>query len=143
MDRQIVINLPVGNLIASSAFYAALGAEMDARFCDASTAMMRFGSTITVVLLARDRFAGFTPRKIADARAHSHLLLSLSCDDRAGVDRLARTAAWAGGRSDPSPSQDHGFLYGRRFEDPDGHIWEAVWMDIAATMVTRTEMQAA
>jgi predicted lactoylglutathione lyase len=28
--------------------------------------------------------------------------------------------------------QEHGFMYGRSFEDPDGHIWEVVWMDLAA-----------
>jgi uncharacterized protein len=25
-----------------------------------------------------------------------------------------------------------GFMYGRSFEDPDGHIWEVMWMDPAA-----------
>jgi predicted lactoylglutathione lyase len=143
MERQIFVNLPVGNLIASSAFYAALGAELDERFCDGSAAMMRFTPTITVMLMTRDRFAGFTPRQIADARTHSAVLLCLSCDDRGGVDRLARTAAWAGGRSDPSPSQDHGFMYARSFEDPDGHIWEAVWMDVAAALNARVQMQDA
>ena len=23
-------------------------------------------------------------------------------------------------------------MYGRSFEDPDGHIWEVMWMDLAA-----------
>jgi predicted lactoylglutathione lyase len=25
-----------------------------------------------------------------------------------------------------------GFMYGRSFEDPDGHIWETMWMDSKA-----------
>ncbi len=29
-------------------------------------------------------------------------------------------------------TQDFGFMYGRSFEDPDGHIWEVMWMDMAA-----------
>ena len=143
MERQIFINLPVTDVTASSAFYAALGAERDERFCDGSTAMMRLTSAITVMLLDQARFAGFTPRAIADARTHSQMLLCLSCADRGEVDRLANIANWAGGRADPSPSQDHGFMYGRSFEDPDGHIWEAVWMDVEAAMTARKEMQDA
>jgi predicted lactoylglutathione lyase len=143
MQRQIFINLPVGNVTVSSAFYAALGAERDERFCDGSSAMMRFTDPITVMLLGHDRFAGFTPKAITDARTHSEVLLCLSCDDRTEVDTLTQTAGWAGGRSDPSPSQDHGFMYGRSFEDPDGHIWKAVWMDIEAAMAARPEMEAA
>lgn len=140
MARQIFINLPVRNVTASSAFYAALGAERDARFCDGLTAMMRFTDSITVMLLGHDRFAAFTPKAIADAHIHSEVMLCLSCDDRAGVDILAQTAGWAGGQTDPSPPQDHGFMYGRSFEDPDGHIWEAVWMDVDAAMAARDTM---
>jgi len=143
MERQIFINLPVANVVASSAFYAALGAERDERFCDGSTAMLRFSDAITVMLLEHDRFASFTPRQIADARTHNQVLLCLSCADRAEVDKLTETASWAGGRADPSPSQDYGFMYGRSFEDPDGHIWKAVWMDVEAAMATRTQMQDA
>jgi len=143
MERQIFINLPVSDVTASAAFYAALGAERDERFCDGSTAMMRFTDTITVMLLDHERFAGFTPKQVADARTHSEVLLCLSCADRAEVDKLTDTAAWAGGRADPSPSQDYGFMYGRSFEDPDGHIWEAVWMDVEAAMAARKENEAA
>ena len=143
MERQIFINLPVANVVASSAFYAALGAERDERFCDGSTATMRFTPAITVMLLDHERYASFTQRRIADARTHSEVLLCLSCDDRAAVDRLADTASWAGGRADPSPSHDHGFMYGRSFEDPDGHEWQGVWMDVEAAMAARKQMQDA
>jgi len=143
MERQIFINPPVTNVVASSAFYAALGAEPDALFGDVSSAMMRFTDTITVMLLDHARFSSFAPKPIADARTGSQVLLCLSCADRAGVDRMANTARWAGGRADPMPSQDYGFMYGRSFEDPDGHIWEAVWMDVAAAMAARKPMQDA
>lgn len=143
MDRQIFINLPVANVVASSAFYAALGAKRDERFCDGSTAMMRFTDTIVVMLLEHDRFESFTPRKIGNARTHSEVLLCLSCADRAEVDMLAETARRTGGRADPSPSHDHGFMYGRSFEDPDGHEWQGVWMDVEAAMAAREQMQDA
>ena len=41
-------------------------------------------------------------------------------------------AGAAGGGAEPRRRQDHGFMYGRSFEDPDGHIWEPMWMDMAA-----------
>ena len=41
-------------------------------------------------------------------------------------------AVSAGGAADPTPTQDFGFMYGRSFEDPDGHIWEVMFMDMAA-----------
>jgi predicted lactoylglutathione lyase len=143
MERQIFINLPVANVVASSAFYAALGAERDERFCDGSTAMMRLSETITVMLLDHERFTGFTGRPIPDPRAAPEVLLCLTAADRAEVDKLTDTASWAGGRADPMASQDYGFMYGRSFEDPDGHIWEAVWMDVEAAMQARKQMQDA
>ena len=117
--------------------------ERDERFCDGSTAMMRLTETITVMLLDHERFTSFTSRPIPDPRVASEVLLCLSCADRAEVDKLAETASWAGGRADPMPSQDYGFMYGRSFEDPDGHIWEAVWMDVEAAMAARKQMQDA
>ena len=48
------------------------------------------------------------------------------------VDAIVSNAVKAGGRSEPTPNQDMGFMYGRSFEDPDGHIWENVFMDMSA-----------
>jgi hypothetical protein len=45
---------------------------------------------------------------------------------------MVASAAGAGGVADPGPVQEHGFMYGRSFEDPDGHHWEVMWMDLKA-----------
>ena len=51
----------------------------------------------------------------------------------AEVDAQVAKATAAGGKADPTPTQEYGdFMYGRSFEDPDGHIWEVMWMDPAA-----------
>jgi hypothetical protein len=71
------------------------------------------------------------------------VLLRLSCADRGDVDRLVAIAGWAGGRPDPRPPHDGDFLYERSFEDPDGHIWEAGWMEAAAGRMARGHEQAA
>ena len=84
------------------------------------------------MLLTREKFAQFTRRPIADAHATVQTLLCLSADSRDHVDTIVDTAAGAGGAADPNPPQDYGFMYGRSIEDPDGHIWEIMWMDAAA-----------
>ena len=143
MDCRIFIKLPVRNVVASSAFYAALGAEWDERLSNGKSALMRFTEDFALVLIQRDAVARSAPPETADGRRHSQMLLRLSCADRAAVDRLARIAGWAGGRANPHPIEDFDLLYGRRFEDPDGHVWEAVWMNDAAAMAPRERMQAA
>jgi hypothetical protein len=133
MDRMIFINLPVTDLARSLAFYEAVGAARDERFCDASCAMVKFSEAISVMLLTHERFASFTDRPIAD-RSTTEVLLCLSADNPAHCDALVDTAVQAGGRADPCAKQDYGFMYGRSFEDPDGHIWEVAWMDVDAAM---------
>ena len=137
MDRMIFINLPVTDLDRSIAFYEAVGAVKDERFCDASAAMVKFSEAINVMLLTHARFAGFTDRPIAD-RSTTEVLLCLSAESRDHCDALVNTAVGAGGRADPCHPQDYGFMYGRSFEDPDGHIWELAWMDMEAAMKAST-----
>src|SRR6185312_5412593 len=127
MSKLIFVNLPVADLARATAFYEAVGAKKDERFCDHTASCMVFSETIYAMLLTHDKFRQFTPKAIADARGTSEVLLCLSADSRAEVDGIVARAAGAGGRGDPSPKQDHGFMYGRSFEDPDGHIWEVMW----------------
>jgi len=134
---MIFVNLPVTDLARSTAFYEALGARRDARFCDETAAMMTVSPEIHVMLLTHDKFRQFTPKAIADARAVSEVLICLSADSRDGVDDMVARAGGAGGTADPGPRQDYGFMYGRSFEDPDGHVWEVVWMDVEAAMAAR------
>ena len=128
--RMIFVNLPVADLPRAKAFYEALGAQNDARFTDETAACMAFSDVIHVMLLTHEKFRQFTPKPIAD-RGTTEVLTCLSADSRADVDAMVERAA-AGGRLDPCPVQDQGFMYGRSFEDPDGHIWENVWMNMAA-----------
>jgi len=128
---MIFVNLPVSDLPRSVAFYEAVGATRNPQFSDDTAACMVFSDTIHVMLLTHAKFAGFTPHPIADAHASSQVLLCISTDSRADVDRVTEAALAAGGAG-AGPTQDHGFMYGRSFADPDGHIWEPMWMDLAA-----------
>lgn len=132
MSKLIFVNLPVSDLPRATAFYEAVGARRNEQFCDGTASCMVFSDTIHAMLLTHDKFRSFTPRKIADAREVSEVLICISADSRQEVDDTVARASDAGGKADPAPKQDHGFMYGRSFEDPDGHIWEVMWMDVAA-----------
>ncbi|MEA3061634.1 MAG: uncharacterized protein QOJ94_1415 [Sphingomonadales bacterium] len=131
MPKLIFVNLPIADLPRSVAFYEAIGATRNPQFSDDTAACMVLSETIHVMLLTHDKFRQFTPRAIADARTATEVLLCVSCDSRAAVDAWAE-AALAHGGGEPRAPQDHGFMYGRSLEDPDGHIWEPMWMDMAA-----------
>jgi uncharacterized protein len=132
MSKLIFVNLPVADLARATAFYEAIGAKKNEQFCDATASCMVFSETIHAMLLTHDKFRQFTPKAIADARTTSEVLICVSAESRAAVDATVDKAAPAGGKADPTPKQDHGFMYGRSFEDPDGHIWEVMWMDMEA-----------
>ena len=132
MSKMIFVNLPVADLARATAFYEALGAKKDERFCDHTASCMVFSETIHVMLLTHEKFRQFTPKKIADAKETSEVLICISTESREAVDDVIGKAGAAGGVTDPGPQQDYGFMYGRSFEDPDGHIWEVMWMDVEA-----------
>jgi predicted lactoylglutathione lyase len=132
MSRMIFVNLPVADLSKARAFLEALGAVNEPKFTDETAACMTFSDSIHVMILTHDKFRQFTPRPIADANGASEVLLCLSADDREQVDSFVERGVAAGGAADPAPKQDYGVMYGRSVADPDGHIWEIMWMDPAA-----------
>jgi predicted lactoylglutathione lyase len=132
MPQMIFVNLPVSDLARATSFYQAIGAAKNDQFSDETASCMVFSDTIHAMLLTHDKFRQFTPKKIADAKTSSEVLICISADSRDAVDGVVAKAKGAGGAADPSPKQDYGFMYGRSFEDPDGHIWEVMWMDVEA-----------
>jgi len=132
MAKLIFVNLPVSDLDRADAFYQAIGAVKNEQFSDATASCMVFSDTIHAMLLTYDKYRQFTAKKIVDAKTSSEVLICLSADSREDVDALIGKAKAAGGTLDPTPQQDFGFMYGRGFEDPDGHIWEVMWMDVEA-----------
>jgi predicted lactoylglutathione lyase len=131
MPKMIFVNLPVADLKKSMAFYASLGFANNPHFSDDTAACMVWSEAVHVMLLTHARWRGFTERPLPSAGA-SEVMLAISLDDRAAVDAMNGTAAANGGTADINPAQDHGFMYSRSLADPDGHVWEAFWMDPAA-----------
>jgi predicted lactoylglutathione lyase len=131
MAKMLFVNLPVADLAAAEAFYSAIGATKNPQFSDATSACMVFSESIHAMLLTHEKWKVFTQKPIVDAHRQSEVMLALSADDRAQVDAMTQAAAAHGGRADVNPKQDHGFMYGRSFEDPDGHVWEVVFVDMS------------
>ena len=129
---MIFVNLPISDLAASRTFYEAVGFTFNPMFSDESGICMVLSDTIYAMLLTHDKWKTFTNKPIPDAHTTAQVMLAINLDDRAAVDAINEAAAKAGGKADVNPVQDHGFMYGRDFEDPDGHIWEAFWMDMEA-----------
>ncbi|MDB5376654.1 MAG: lactoylglutathione lyase [Rubritepida sp.] len=133
MAQMIFVNLPVADLARATAFYEAAGFTKNPMFCDDTTAnCMVLSEAIHVMLLTHEKFRQFTPKAVADAKTVSEVLLCISAESRDAVDQAVTNAVAGGGKADPCPKQDHGIMYGRSYEDPDGHIWEIMWMDMAA-----------
>ena len=132
MPKMIFVNLPVADLAASTHFYEAIGCIRNEQFSDEKASSMAWSDTITFQLLTREYFSTFTSKDVADAHSTCQVLFALTGDSRDQVDGIATTASSAGGKADVRAVMDLGWLYNRAFSDPDGHVFEAVWMDAEA-----------
>lgn len=130
MGRKIFVNLAVADLDRSKAFFEALGFGFNPQCTDATAACMVISDDIYAMLLTREKFGSFAPRPIADSHAVTEVLTCISFDSKDDVDRIAALAVANGGRVVGEP-KDHECMYYRSFEDPDGHVWEVMWMDPA------------
>ncbi|MFF9488709.1 VOC family protein [Streptomyces sp. NPDC014676] len=130
-QQMIFVNLAVDDLDASKKFFTELGYSINPQFSDETAASVVISDTIIAMLLTKQKYAGFTEKEIVDATKSSEVLLGLSAESREKVDELVEKAVAAGG-SVTGETQDHGFMYGRAFDDLDGHTWEVIWMDPAA-----------
>jgi predicted lactoylglutathione lyase len=139
MTQMIFVNLPVTDVAKSTAFYEAIGCTRDPRFSNEVASAMQLSDEIVFMILSHDFFKTFTAKPIADAHATTEVLICISRDSREAVDAIVEKAAAAGGKADIREKQDMGFMYGRSFEDPDGHIFEPMFMDMEAAMAAHAD----
>jgi uncharacterized protein len=132
MATKIFVNLPVKDLQRSMQFFTQIGYTFNKKFTDDKAACLVISEDIYAMLITEPFFQTFVPGKeISDTSKAKEVLVCLSADSRDAVDQHLEKVVAAGGHEFRKP-EDHGFMYGRSFEDPDGHVWEIMWMDPAA-----------
>jgi uncharacterized protein len=127
-SRKMFVNVAVKDLDRSVEFFKELGFTFDPRFTDEQATCMVVSDEAFVMLLVENRFKDFTKKELADPTTQTEAILAVSAESREGVDELADKALAAGGTPANDPL-DMGFMFGRSFHDPDGHLWEVIWMD--------------
>ena len=121
------INQPVADVAKTREFFSALGFQFDP-MCDGDqTVCVILAKDVRVMLMEEALFRAFTSKRIADASESTEAVIALDVGDREAVDGMLERAIAAGGRESREP-RDPGFMYGRGFEDPDGHLWEVYHM---------------
>jgi len=129
--KQIFVNLPVKDLTKTVEFFTKLGFRFNPQFTDDNATCMIVSDNIFVMLLVEKFFKTFTKKEICDAKKSTEVLIALSAESREKVDEMINIALEAGG-IEPRAPQDHGWMYGRSFEDINGHQWEIIYMDESA-----------
>jgi predicted lactoylglutathione lyase len=132
MSRMIFVNLPVSDLARSIAFFRALGFTFNEQFTNDQAAYMNVSDQAAVMLVTEPFFKTFSDKAIADTATQMEVQNAVSATSREEVDQLVEKAIAAGARSAKPGVDEGGFMYSRGFQDPDGHLWDFVWMDPTA-----------
>src|SRR5215469_5896160 len=133
MSTKLIVNLPARDLAQATRFFAAMGFPFNERLANENINALVINDDSYVLLVVESLFKTITQqakKSIADATT-SEAILQLGVDSRQQVDALVDKALAAGGQPAREPN-DQGFLYGRSFEDLDGHLWDVFYMDLAA-----------
>jgi predicted lactoylglutathione lyase len=128
VPTRIFVNLPVKDLNKTIEFFTKLGFKFNPQFTDENATCMIVGENIFVMLLVEKFFRTFTKKEICDASKNTEVIVALSVESREKVDQMVNKSIESGGRESREP-QEHGWMYGRSFEDINGHIWEIIYMD--------------
>lgn len=126
MHATIMVNLPVADIARSRKFFSDLGYTFDENFSGDRALALVLGESQSAMLTQTDFFDSFHPVETADAAKVKECVLCLSADSPEAVDALVDRAIAAGGK--PGDTDDHGFMYGRSYDDLDGHSWQIFWM---------------
>jgi predicted lactoylglutathione lyase len=131
VTTKIFLNLPVRDLNKTIEFFTKLGFKFNPQFTDENATCMIVGEDIFVMLLVEKFFRTFTKKRISDTSKNTEMIVALSMESKEKVDQMINKVLEAGGK-ESREAQDHGWMYGRSFEDINGHLWEVFYMDESA-----------
>lgn len=120
MGATVWISITTTDLERSRAFYEALGLPLDPDFTGEESVCVAIADEVRLMVLPRDRFAAMTDKPVADPRTHALVGLNVVRSSREEVDAAVERGLAAGG-TEPRPAEDHGGMYARDLEDPDGN----------------------
>ena len=128
MTQKMFINLPISDVAQTREFFGKLGYTFNEQFSNEQAICMPINEDAFVMMLQNDTFATFIDKTIIDAKTNVEVLVSLSFDSVEAVKEFSEKAFALGARNYKEPL-DMGFMFSWGFEDLDGHIWEAFWMN--------------
>ena len=122
------ITCPVENVERATAFYTALGWNLNAAMSDHNVSCFAIAADQYVMLGCREMYAsvGGTEELIGGRNTPSKVTVSFDLGSREAVDELVERAAAAGGRI--GDTDDYPFMHQRQFDDPDGYHYSPFWM---------------
>jgi len=130
---SIFVTLPTSDLERAKKFYSGLGWKINPLFTDENAASIVIDENLFLMILTREYLGTFTDKPIVDPGTALQTQTAFSRESREEVDAILEKAVAAGGTA--HEAQDYGFMYARDFEDPDGNLFSALWMDPVAAEI--------
>ena len=126
---SVYINLPVADVERAKTFFEQLGFAPDPRFAaEDRAACVILSESVSAMLLSREVFGAMVAKPVANTATMSAATACLRLESREAVDAVME-AALAEGATEPRSPRAQEAMYSRAFEDPDGHLWELLWVD--------------
>ena len=131
MSKMIFVNLPINDVDATRAFFTGLGYSFNEQFSDDKALCLVISDTIFAMLVKPEFLSTFLDKPVGDPKQAVTTIISLTFDSRDEVIAHCEKAFSLGARNYKG-QVDHGFMLQWGYEDLNGNIWEAIWMDPAA-----------
>jgi predicted lactoylglutathione lyase len=131
MSKMIFVNLPINDVDATRAFFTGLGYSFNEQFSDDKALCLVISDTIFAMLVKPEFLSTFLDKPLGDPKQAVTTIISLTFDSRDEVIAHCEKAFSLGARN-YKEQVDHGFMLQWGYEDLNGNIWEAIWMDPAA-----------
>jgi len=127
--KQIFINLPVRNLLASVNFYTQLGFVPNPVFSFDDQKCMAWSDQILLMLQNYEMFQTGNGKPIPNPKEHTNCSFTLPVESVEQMNKMVEAALKNGG-SEILPKMVEDFMQVRTISDLDGHVWGVIYLDM-------------
>lgn len=127
--KQIFINLPVRNLLASVHFYTQLGFVLNPVFSFDDQKCMAWSDQILLMLQNYEMFQTGNGKPIPNPKEHTNCSFTLPVESVEQMNLMVEAALQAGGL-EILPKIEETFMQVRTISDLDGHVWGVIYLDM-------------